>query len=192
VSSRRSSAGPPTRGKRHPLLYQERLNEQVFWPCVGTIAASVALLVWNPAELAASRPHLVVILVGAGLVLVLTFLLRLMAYVQCGDHSLQVHLPFYRLTIPYDQVRATRPTELYRMFPPAAQRWTQRSFLRSLFGRTVLVLELDELPRHRIWLRLWMGRYMLCPDAVGLILPVHDWIAFRTELDEFRSRRRPS
>jgi hypothetical protein len=190
MSSQRASPGRPTRGKRHPLLYQKRLNEQVFWPCVGILAVSVVLLVWNPGELAACRPHLVVILVGAGLVLVLTFLLRLMAYVQCSDHGLLVHLPFYRLTIPYGQILATRPSELYRMFPPGAQRWTQRSLLRSLFGRTVLVVELDHLPRHRLWLRLWMGRYMLCPDAVGLILPVRDWIAFRTELDEYRSRRR--
>jgi len=130
-------------------------------------------------------------LIGTGLILVLTFFFRLRAYVQCQPEGLRLQLPFYSLTIPYREIKGTRPTELFRMFPPAKQRWTQRHFLRTLFGETVLVIEMEELPRSRLVLRLWMTRYMLCPDIVGLNLVVRNWLDFRAELDEFRARRRP-
>jgi hypothetical protein len=127
-------------------------------------------------------------LAGGGLVLVLTYIFRLRAYAQCQASGLFLHLPFYRLTIPYPEIKATRPTELFRMFPAGQHWWSQRRFLRSLLGETVVVIELDRLPRPSIWLRLWMSRYMLCPDSVGLVLAVRDWLAFRSELDEFRVR----
>ncbi len=177
-------------GRRHPLLYQQQLNEQSFWPSILILAVSAGLLIWNPAQFETYRLHLIMLLVGSALILVLTFALRLMAYVQCRQDGLHLNLPFYRLTIPYREIKNIRPTELYRMFPPREQRWTQRHFLRLLFGRTVLVIEMEELPRSRSWLRLWMSNYMLCPDAIGLILSVRDWIAFRTELDELRARFR--
>ncbi len=185
-------AGPPQRheqrGSRHPLLLQQRLNEQVFWPSVVIVGASVALLVGNPAKAEPYRSFLVAAAVGSGLALVLTFLFRLRAYVRCEPGGLELRLPFYRLTVPYPEIKASRPTELFRMFPPSQQRWTQRRFLRSLLGETVVVIELDQLPGNPIWLRLWMSKYMLCPDSVGLVLAVRDWLAFRTELDEFRAR----
>lgn len=190
MSVQRGSQRPSVRGKRHPLLYEQRLSEQVFWPCLGILALGATILVLNPVRSAPYRAHLLVISAGAGLILVLTLLLRLMAFVQCDAHGLRVRSPFYGLTIPYDQIRATRPAELYRMFPPKAQRWTQRRFLQPLFGRTVIIVELEQLPRRRLWLRLWLGKYLLCPDAVGLILLVRDWMGFRSELDEFRYRYR--
>ena len=190
MNRRKADPGLTKRGKRHPLLYQERLSEQLFWPCIGILAASIAILVWNPDSLAPRRSSLMAIVVSVGLVLVLTQLSRLMAYAQCQVQGLSVRLPFYRLRIPYRRIRTIRPAELFRLYPPAGQRWTQRRFLRPLFGRTVLVVELDQLPRSHRWMRLRMGKYMLCPDAVGLILPVRDWMSFRAELDEFRSRFR--
>jgi hypothetical protein len=76
------------------------------------------------------------------------------------------------------------------MFPPDRQRWPQRYFLRALFGKTVVVVEMGHLPRPKIWLRFWMSKYMLCPDRTGFVLAVQDWMAFRAELDEFRARVR--
>lgn len=184
-----SSEALPERGKRHPLLYQQRLSEQYFWPAVLTVAISAALLVWNPAKLAPYRLLLTVAVACCGLVLVLTLLLRLRAYAVCSVHGVRVRLPFYHLDIPYSEIKTVRPTELYRMFPPREQRWPERRFLTSLFGKTVLVLELDELPNRKAWLRLWMSKYMLCPDRVGVIIAVRDWMDFRAELDEFRARR---
>lgn len=180
----------PTQGKRHPLLLQQEFSAQNFWVCVLLLAVSGGLIAWNPLPFTPYRPHLIAILVASGLVLILTLLLRLRAYAQCRENGLVVQLPFLRLHIPYSQVKTSRPALFYRTFPPAEQRWTQRRFLRNLWPRTVVVVELEQWPRPRFWLRLWLSKYMLCPEAVGLVLPVRDWMAFRTELDEFRIRRR--
>lgn len=184
-----SSRTPLKAGRRHPLLFQQHLNEQVFWPCIAIMATSAAFLLWHPARLEPYRLAFVVGLAGGGLVLVLSFIFRLRAYVQCQAGGLFLRLPFYHLLIPYPEIKAARPTELFRMFPADQERWPNRGSLRSLLGQTVVVIELDQLPQSSSWLRLWMNRYMLCPDSVGLVLAVRDWLAFRIELDEFRVRR---
>lgn len=181
----------PKRGKRHPLLLQQRLSEEVFWPALLILASSGALLVWNPAQMVPYRPHLTAILVGTGLLLVLSLIFRLMAFAQCREDGLWIRLPFYHLLVPYGRIKATRPTEFYHLFPPKEQHWGQRVFLGPLWGRTLVVIDLDELPASRARLRLWMSKYMLSPHDVGLAVAVRDWMAFRTELDEhkFRSQR---
>jgi hypothetical protein len=147
MSTRQASAKPAKRGERHPLLLQQHLNEQNFWVCILLIGLTAGLLIWNPPALTPYRPHLSVTLAGSGLVLILTFVYRLTAYVQCGRDELRLQLPFYRLLIPYSAIRATRPTQFFRVFPPQEQRWTQRYFLRSLWGATVVVVDLDQFPR---------------------------------------------
>jgi hypothetical protein len=189
MSKQQPRATSPKRGQRHPLLFQQRLNEMIFWPAVVMMALSAALLVWNPSRLAPHLGHLRVVLAGTGLILVVSFALRLRAYVQCLADELVIQVPFKRIAIAYGEITVVRPTELYRMFPPRKQNWSQRRFLRNLFGKTVIVVEMEELPHARFWFRLWMSKYMLCPDRVGLILAVHDWIAFRADLDESRARR---
>lgn len=178
------------RGKRHPLLYHQRLSEQYFWPAVLVVAISGGLLIWNPGKLEPYRLVLTVSLACCAMVLVLTLLFRLRAYAVCTDHALQVQFPFYRVKVPYRAMKAVRPTELFRLFPPREQGWAQRRFLMGILGATVLVIELDELPKRVAWLRLWMSKYMLCPDRVGLVIAVRDWLDFRSELDEFRARQR--
>jgi len=177
-------------GKRQPLLLYQRFNEQVFWPCILIFAICAGLLVWNPAPFRPFRLHLGLMLVGTGLILVLTFVFRLTAYVQCRLDGLRVQTPFQRLTIPYEEIRQTRPNQIYHVFPPDAQRWTQRHFLDPLWGKTAVVIEMAELPRGAGWLRLWMGKFMICPDTVGLVVLVRDWMAFRSELDEFITTQR--
>ncbi len=179
----------PERGKRHPLLYHQRLSEQYFWPAILTVATSTGLLVWAPAKLEPYRLVLIMALACCGLVLVLTLLFRLRAYVRCTAHTVHVRLPFYQFEIPYDEIQNIRPTELFRLFPSGNLWWPQRRYLAPLLGATVLAIELDELPDRAAWLRLWMNKYMLCPDRVGLIVAVRDWMGFRAELDEFRARR---
>lgn len=180
----------PEQGKRHPLLLQQRLNEQSFWPCILILALSAALLIWNPTQAESYRPSLILLVLGSGLTLIATYWLRLRAYAQCRADGLRVRLPFKDMAIPYQDMKSIRPTELYRLFPPLAQRWTQRAFLRPLFGQTVIVVEMERLPHSRVWLRLWLSPYMLSPDAEGLVIPVRDWMAFRLDLDEYRARHR--
>lgn len=192
MSDEKASTAIPKRGKRHPLLLQQRLSEEVFWPSLLILAITGALLVWDPGQLATYRPHLTAILFGTGLLLVLSLVFRLMAFAQCREDGLWIRLPFYHLSVPYGRIKATRPTEFYRLFPPKEQHWGQRVFLGPLWGRTLLVIDLDELPASRARLRLWMSKYMLSPHDVGLAVAVRDWIGFRTELDEFKFRSQRS
>ena len=177
-------------GKRHPLLLYQQFNEQVFWPSILIFGICAGLLVWNPAPFQPHRVPLGIMLAGTGLILALTFVFRLTAHAQCRLDGLRVQTPFQRLTIPYAEIRLTRPSQLYHIFPPDTQRWTQRHFLAPLWGKTAVVVELAELPRRASWLRLWMGKYLICSDVTGLALLVRDWMAFRSELDEFITGQR--
>jgi hypothetical protein len=190
MSKNKAEREKASRGKRHPLRLQQELNEQNFWVTVLILCLSAGLLIWNPAEFESRRPGLILLLVGSGLILVFTFALRLAAYAQCREDGLRLNLPFYRMTIPYRQIRDSRASEMGRLFPPDEQRWTQRRFLKPFYASTAIVLDLEELPRPRSWLRLWMSKYMLGPHLVGLVIPVRDWMVFRSELDEFRARSR--
>lgn len=180
------------RRKRHPLLFQQRLSEQYFWPAILTVITTGGLLVWSLDKLQPYRVHLAVVFVCCCLVLILTFAFRLRAYATLTEDAIRVRLPFHCIEIPYSDIKTVRPTELFRMYPPQQQRWTQRRFLEPLFGTTVLVIELDELPKPKVWLSLWMTPFMVCPDRVGIIIAVRDWLGFRATLDEHRARlRRP-
>jgi hypothetical protein len=160
----------------------------VFWPTILSVVLCAILLVVDPPRAEPYRTGLAIVLAGSGLTLILSLVFRLRAYVQCWPHVLRIQLPFHRLEIPYRAIRTSRPTELYYLFGPGEVRWTQRHFLKGLFGRTVVVIEVENLPWSRAWQRLWMSPFMLSPEAEGLVLPVRDWMAFRIELDEFRAR----
>jgi hypothetical protein len=179
---------PPKGGRRHPLLLQVRLNEMVFWPAVLIIGLIAALLIWDPPEMAEYRPYLTLVLLGSAGVLILTFLFRLRAYVRCQPQVLRIQLPFRRLDIPYRDIQATRPSELFRLFPLQQQSPLQRNFLSPLLGYTAIVVQLRERPWSRRWQRLWMSKYMLSPDVEGLVLAVPDWLEFHNELDEYKAR----
>jgi hypothetical protein len=190
VSDRAKSTPAPRQTRRHGLLFQRSLSEQVFWPSVAIIAMCAGLLIWNPTKLDPYRLYLMLVLLGTGLLLIVTLVFRLRAYVECRPEGVRIQLPLYQLRIPYDSIRTTRPTELYRMFPPTKEPWPQRQSLLRIAGATVVVLDLDQLPAPRGQLRLWLPKYMLAPDQTGLVLAVDDWIALRSEIDEFRVRTR--
>jgi len=190
VSVNPGAKSEPTARRRHPLLFQQSLSEQVFWPSVTILAVCAALLIWNPVKLTPYRVQVMIVLTGTGLVLIATLVFRMRAYVQCRPEGVRLQLPLYQLTIPYQAIRATRPTELYRMFPPSKERWPQRRYLMRLSGVTVIVLDMDELPASRFLLRLWLPKYMLAPDRPGLVLAVSDWMALSSDLDELEVRSR--
>ena len=194
MSEQQAENGSSGKGKRYPLIFQRRLNEQVFWPCVLIIGLTGGLLIWNPAGMERYRATLEVVLVGSGLILIFTFVLRLRAYVQCRGAGLWVQLPFYQMNIPYLAIKATRLTELHRMFSDDQLGRGQRRFLEPVMGKTVVIVELEELPLPSLARRLWLSKAMICPNEVGLIMAVDDWLTFRTELDEalFRHRRPPA
>jgi hypothetical protein len=190
MSELQSKQGLRSRGTRVPLLLNRRFSEVVFWQCIVIMVTSAILLIWTPDALEARRQYLPVILACTALILVFTLLFRLRAYAQCRDTELWIQAPFGHLSIPYQDIRATRPSDFYHLFPPNEQSPLQRHYLEALLGRTVVIVDLDKLPRSRAEMRLVVSRYMILPDSVGLVLPVPDWIAFRIELDDFRSRTR--
>lgn len=175
-------------GRHYRLLYQQRFQEMILWPAILIIILTAALLIWQPEPLASYRALFLLAFTVAVLVLLLTSIYRLRAYVRCGEHNLIVQLPFYRLTIPYDQIQKSRPAEIFRLFPPTEQRSTENNFLDPLLGATVLVVEVSGLPAPARRLRLWMSKFMLSPDHPGVVLAVRDWIALDQELEEQRAR----
>jgi hypothetical protein len=190
MSDTQSQSDAGKRGRRYPLLYQQRLSEQVFWVALFIVIVCAALLIWNPDPVVSYRLSFAVILAGTGLILILTQVFRLRAYVQCHEQALRLQLPFYRLDIPYDSISLTRPTQLHYVFSPKHQRWTQRSFLDPLWALTVVVAEIRDFPPSGSRPGLWMSPYMINPDAPGLVIPVRDWMGLRRELDEIRAWRR--
>jgi hypothetical protein len=176
-------------GKRHPFLLQQRVQEMTFWPCILLLLLCGGLLAWNPPELRTSRGSLSIILLGTAGILTLTSLFRLRAFARCRPDGLLLQFPLKSFLIPYAEILQTRPTELVRMFPPHQWPFAQGHFLAPISQATMVVIEMERLPLSTFQMRLWVSRYMICPDATGLALPVRDWLPFRAELDELRLRR---
>jgi hypothetical protein len=156
---------------------------------------SAGLLIWDPPALSMIRPVLVVTAVIGALILTLMILVRQTSYVVCQMDGLFIHLPFRSFLVPYANVRSVRPDALFRIFPPGEQSGWQRNVMSGVWSRTVVVVELNEFPWPRRQLRTWGGKYLLLPHEPGLVLPVQDWMALRTELDDryaaWRLRQRP-
>jgi len=164
----------------------------LFWPALLIALLTTALVIVSPAGIEPHRLYLVVAGIGGWSVAILTVWFSLRAHVCCCADGLRLRLPFYQLLIPYRDIQSTRLAQLGRQFPPDSEPWSRRHFLDPLFHCTVVVVELGALPGPRRRLHLWMSRYLLPPDVPGFMLPVRDWLGFRSELDEFRSRSAPA
>lgn len=178
----------PRRGRRYPLLLHQRLRAMVFWPALLIGLLTTGLVILSPPGIDAYQPYLSVAGAGGWSLAVLTFWFGLRSYACCRADGLELQLPFYQLTIPYNDIQSTRLAQFGRQFPVDGEPWTRRHFLEPLFFSTVVVIQLGALPAPRRQLRLWMSKYLLAPDAPGFMLPVRDWLGFRSELDEFRFR----
>ena len=116
-----------------------------------------------------------------------------LAYVQPRQDHLRLQTPIYRLKISYRRLRATRPVDLARTYPPSSLPSADRSLLAPFFGRTALGIDLDELPLPRGLLRLFLSRFFFAPDQIGLLVIVDDWMALSQQLgvrvDSWRQAR---
>ncbi len=179
------------RGKRYPLLIYRRLFSLYAGPLVMLFLVSAAPLgatfVWELPRLQPIRWTLVIIAVISILLLLALFVARWLAFVRCRTNSLLIQVPLYQVVISYGRIRLTRPVEFARIFPPRGQTWSQRRFLESLWGRTVIVVETKGLPLPRWWLRLWLSKYLLLPHDSGFVFAVEDWMGLSQEIDSFRS-----
>jgi len=160
----------------------------LFWPALLIALLSAALVILSPPGIEPHRLYLLVTGLAAGSLAILAAWFGLRTHVTCWEDGLRLRFPFYEVRIPYRDFKSTRLSQLGRQFPPECESWSRRHFLEPLFASTVVVVEVNALPAPRGQLRLWMSPYVLSPDSPGFVLPVRDWLTFRGELDEFRSR----
>jgi len=178
----------PRKGRRYPLLLQQRLRAMLLCPSILIALLTVVLVILSPPGIEAYRPYIVAAAIGGWSVAGLTLWFGLRAFARCRADGLWLQLPFYRVIIPYRDIQSTRLAQFGRQFPPENERWSRRHFLEPLFFSTVVVVELRELPAPRRQLSLWMSHYLLSPLTPGFMLPVRDWLSIHGELDEYRSR----
>ena len=113
--------------------------------------------------------------------------IRKSAYVQAfGDH-LRLVTPFLRVNIAYRRIRQTSSIEMDSLFPVATARGWRRTFLRPLAKQTAIVLDLAALPLSRAALSLFLSPYFFPDKSPRVMLLVHNWMGFSTELESFRS-----
>lgn len=165
---------------RHPLLLYRRLADYFRTPSLLLMVVSAGLLVWNHPALQELRLVLVITFLLPLALLLGTFIMSRLAYVQCREEGLFIRLPFHRLDVPYESVVETRATLMYQLFPPSEQRFSTRAFLDPLWNMSAVVVRLKYLPEPRQQLRLWMDHRMIIQN--GLVLLVKDYMGFRREI----------
>lgn len=173
---------------RHALLLYRRLVSYYRGPCLWLLLVSVVLLVWDHPSLRVLRLPVVMTLLLSVILLLLTFVMSRLAYVQCGEDGMLIHLPLYRLHVLYDSIVQTRTASLATLYPPSRQRFSSRNFLRPLWQTPALVVHVELLPKPRQQLRLWMDSRMLLRSA--LVLLVEDHRALRSQMEEAMIRWR--
>jgi hypothetical protein len=174
--------------RRHPLLLYKRLASYYRGPSLWLLLVSAVLLVWDhPSLRVLALPAAMTALLSTILIL-LTFVMSRLAYVECGEDGLLIHLPLHRVHLLYDSIVQTRTSSLATLFPPSRQPFSSRNFLRSLWQLPAVVVEVELLPQPRQQLRLWMDSRMLLKSA--LVLLVEDHRDLRSQIDEAMIRWR--
>jgi hypothetical protein len=173
---------------RHPLLLYRRLLSYYRGPCLWLLLVSVVLLVWDhPSLRPLTLPAVLTFLLSVTL-LMLTFVMSRMAYVQCGEDGMLIQLPFSRVHVLYDSIVQTRTASLATLYPPSRQPFSSRNFLSPLWQMPALVVHVELLPKPRQQLRLWMDSRMILKSA--LVLLVEDHRALRSQIEEAMIRWR--
>ncbi len=180
------------RGDRFPLLIYEPVGRR--WGRLGLLLILASLGLWlalprliGPTMLR----HLALFPVLVGLILIVYGqAARKMAYIQCFPTRIRIQTPIYPLVISYKRIETTRPVQLVKLFDPQKEKAARRSWPKTYWSKTAIVLELKGYPISESWLRLWFNRYMFWPEGTGLVLLVEDWMEFSQQLDGFRSKYR--
>jgi hypothetical protein len=168
--------------RRHPLLLYRRLTSYYRGPALWLLLVSAVLLYWDhPALRPLALPAAMTALLST-ILLLLTFVMSRLAYVECGEDGLLIHLPLYRVHVLYDSIIQTRTSSMGTLFPPSKQPFSSRNFLRPLWQQAAVVVETELLPKPRQELRLWMDSRMILKNA--LVLLVEDHRTLRGQIDE--------
>jgi hypothetical protein len=175
---------------RHPLLLYRRLASYYRGPSLWLLLVSAVLLVWDHPSLKELYLPAAMTALLSTIIILLTFVMSRLAYVECGQDGLLIHLPLRRVHVLYDSIVQTRTSALATLFPPSRQPFSSRSFLRPLWQSAAVVVEIELWPQPRRQLRLWMDGRMLLKNA--LVLLVEDHRVLRRQIDEAMIRWRVS
>ena len=179
-------------GSRHTILLYKRVMDRLW---VYTLSLGLLLLgLWgwgwfSPAVLIEAQNN-AWLSAGAGTLLGFTlfaFFGRKMAYVQARANHLRLVTPFLRLNIAYQRIRSVHPANFQQLYPPSGARWAEKRLLEPFYGKTAVVIELNDYPIPPFFLRLFLAPQMFPKSGKGLVLLLPDWMAFSTEIDTFRS-----
>jgi hypothetical protein len=173
---------------RHPLLLYRRLAGYYRGPCLWLLLVSTVLLVWDHPSLRELRLPAVMTFLLSTILLLLTFVMSRLAYVQCGEDGMLIHLPLHRVHVLYDSIVQTRTASLGTLYPPSRQPFSSRNFLSPLWQLPAVVVHVELLPKPRQQLRLWMDSRMFLKSAVVLL--VEDHRALRSQIEEAMIRWR--
>jgi hypothetical protein len=113
--------------------------------------------------------------------------IRKSAYVQPFSDHLRLVTPFLHLNISYRRIRRTYTAEMQQLYPSYKFKGLKRELIRPLASRTLVVLEMNQLPLGQATLRLFLSPFFFPDKTACLALLVADWLAFSTELDSFFS-----
>ena len=178
-------------GTRYPLLLYRRVMSRLW--AASLWLGLLLLLVWGWEwyfEQPLMQSEASIWLPAAGLVSLVfalfAFFGRNMAYVQAHRDHIRLVTPFLRTNISYRRLRNVYPATFQQLFPPKEASWAQRKLLEPFYGKTAVVVEVNNFPHSQGVLRLFLAPQMFSPRSRGLVLLVPDWMAFSTEVDSFR------
>jgi len=177
-------------GKRFRLIIYERMWKRWAFPCILIIPASITLWWFAPLLSITHILYRALALVPALvalILLVLTFLSRRRAWVQCLPNHLRIQTPIYPLVISYGRIKQVLPQPFSQIFNPAKEKAARRSWLQPYWGQTALAVQISKYPVRRAWLRLWFSAYLLSSDTPGFVFLVEDWMGLSRQIDDFRT-----
>ncbi|HET89300.1 MAG TPA: hypothetical protein ENN99_00955 [Chloroflexi bacterium] len=177
-------------GKRFRLLIYEQMWRRWALPLILIVPASIALW-WSAPHLLITndlyRALALVPAVAAVAILLLAYLSRRRAWVQCRHDHIRIQSPTFPLIISYSRVKEVKPGSFADIFDPAKEKAARRNWLGPYWGKTALVMQISKYPITKFWLRLWFSPYVLLPDAAGFVFLVEDWMALSRQIDDYRT-----
>lgn len=175
-------------GTRHALLFYRRTMERVASLAFFLALVLLAFIVWSELQPPGPLGQAGALWLTAGCLVstaiaLFAFLSRWMAYTQAHQDYLRIVTPFLKLKVAYRRIRRIHPSLLQQIFPKETAGWAGANFLEPFYGKTVIVVEVNNYPVNPKLLRLFFSRYLFSPMAPGFVLLVPDWMKFSTEID---------
>ncbi len=177
-------------GKRFRLLIYEQMWRRWALSLILIVPASLVLW-WVAPQLSITNPlYRALALIPAAIsmaMLLLVYLSRRRAWVQCRYNHIRIQSPVLPLVISYSRIKEAKPRSFADVFDPAREKAARRSWLGPYWGKTALVVRISKYPVAKFWLRLWLSPYVLLPDSPGFVFLVEDWMALSRQVDDYRT-----